>query len=770
MVKEVLFAAKDAAHGYELWVTDGTSAGTSLVQDLNPGPSYSNPSYIADMGNGKAVFQATDPTHGSELWVTDGTNAGTSLVGDITPGVNGTYPQDIAGLGNGKAVFDDSSHSQLWVTDGTAAGTSVVASVALYAGVRTNNHVYFTGLSNGKALFQANDGTHGYELWVTDGTNAGTSMVEDINPGSVDSAPSHITAIGNGKALFEADDGTHGEELWVSDGTAMGTSMVADINPGSGDSGPYPFAALGNGKVIFNATDGTSGYELWVTDGTAAGTSLVQDIDPGSSSSNPQQFTALGNGKAVFVADDGTHGRELWVTNGTSAGTSMVTDIYSGAGNSSNPSDIAALGNGKAVFMADDGTNRYGLWVTDGTSAGTSLLTTFPGNTTPVSGTTLYDFTPVGNGEAVFRGTDIHGAVELWVTDGTAGGTSMITIGSPSAPVNLPRNLAVFTTALCFVAGTLIATPSGQVPVEALRTGQTVLTASGAERPIAWIGQGQILATRGRRGPATPVIVKKGALADNVPSRDLHVTKGHALYLDDVLIPVGFLVNHRSIVWDDHAQEVKLYHIELDSHDVLLANGAPAESYRDDGNRWLFNNANSGWDQPAKPPYAPVLTGGAVVDAIWRRLLDRAGPRASMPLTDDADLHVVADGAPLYATRHEDGRYVFHLPGTSTDIRIVSRASAPQELGLARDPRVLGVAVRDILLRRRDEERAIPAEDRSLTEGFHAFETENGWRWTDSAARLPAEMVQFGAGPIELIVAVASTGTYLDSGESRRAA
>jgi hypothetical protein len=90
------------------------------------------------------------------------------------------------------------------------------------------------------------------------------------------------------------------------------------------------------------------------------------------------------------------------------------------------------------------------------------------------------------------------------------------------------------------------------------------------------------------------VIVRKGALADNVPHHDLRTTKGHSLFIDDVLIPVEFLVNHRSIFWDDRAQEVIVYHIELETHDALIANGAAAESYRDDGNRWLFQNANSG--------------------------------------------------------------------------------------------------------------------------------------------------------------------------------
>src|SRR5581483_8941216 len=101
--------------------------------------------------------------------------------------------------------------------------------------------------------------------------------------------------------------------------------------------------------------------------------------------------------------------------------------------------------------------------------------------------------------------------------------------------------------ALCFCAGTRIQTPDGEVPVECLKPGDAVLTASGATRLVVWIGAGKVLATRGRRSAATPVIVHRGALADNVPHLDLHVTKGHSLLIDGVLIPVEYLVNHRSI-------------------------------------------------------------------------------------------------------------------------------------------------------------------------------------------------------------------------------
>jgi Hint domain len=317
---------------------------------------------------------------------------------------------------------------------------------------------------------------------------------------------------------------------------------------------------------------------------------------------------------------------------------------------------------------------------------------------------------------------------------------------------------------LCFLAGTLIARPSGETPVERLAIGDMILTASGQVRPIAWIGVGRVLATPGRRNASTPVIVRKGALAPKVPHQDLRVTKGHSLYVDGVLIPVEFLVNHRSILWDDRAQEVSIYHIELDTHDVLLANGAPAESYRDDGNRWLFENANSGWDQPPKPPGAPVLTGGPIVDAAWRRLLDHAGPRPYLPLTEDPDLHLLVGGCRLDAVTRTAEYYVFNLERTPDSIRINSRAAAPQELGVLRDPRCLGISLRRIVVRQGTRSRVIEAGDPLLRDGFHAFEAENNLRWTNGDALLPAEIYASFDARAEVVIQLAGTTHYLETG------
>ncbi|HEY4174968.1 MAG TPA: Hint domain-containing protein [Rhodopila sp.] len=351
----------------------------------------------------------------------------------------------------------------------------------------------------------------------------------------------------------------------------------------------------------------------------------------------------------------------------------------------------------------------------------------------------------------------------LVVSESTGPGLTLQFAAPETLTFNVVGN-ATDITIPCFLPGTHILTDIGEVLVEKLRVGDTIVTQGGHTRRLCWIGHGRTLAIRGQRGPSTPVIVRKGALADNVPDRDLRITKGHSLYLDDVLIPVEFLVNHRNIVWDDRAQEVTVYHLELDTHDVLIANRAAAESYRDDGNRWLFQNANAGWDQPPKPPCAPVLTGGAVVDTVWRRILDRAGPRPGLPLTDDPDLRLLVDGTRLDAAERQGPIHVFRLQSRPNTVHLASREAVPAELGLARDPRSLGVALHSIALRQRTKFVVLKANDSRLADGFHPHEPASDLRWTNGHAALPAKAFASFTGPIEVVVHVAATTQYPNQG------
>ncbi|MDP9134408.1 MAG: hyalin, partial [Actinomycetota bacterium] len=182
------------------------------------------------------------------------------------------------------------------------------------------------------AFFQAIDRSHGRELWRTDGTEAGTELVKDVNPGPAGSTdpsprPPHLAEL-DGVLYFVASDGVHGDELWRSDGTEAGTELVADVRPGSSgslipDSSHYGAITAVGDTLYFTASDGVGGRELWRSDGTAAGTRLVEDINPGSDASWPIILVAVNN-VLYFTADDGVHGKELWRSDGTAAGTELV--------------------------------------------------------------------------------------------------------------------------------------------------------------------------------------------------------------------------------------------------------------------------------------------------------------------------------------------------------------------------------------------------------------------------------------------------------------
>src|SRR5262245_25823723 len=223
--------------------------------------------------------------------------------------------------------------------------------------------------AGGTAYFGSSDTLHGIELWKTNGTAAGTSLVKDINPSTDQFGhdyPRYLTNL-SGTLVFTANDGVHGNELWQTDGTPAGTAILKELRAGNGGSNPRRLTNA-NGTLYFSANDGVSGYGLWKSDGTAGGTVLLKYIDAAGLSSPPEYFTAVG-GTVFFTAYDSVHGRELWKTDGTATGTMLVKDIYAGTFNSG----IYSLTNvnGTLFFKATDSTNGYELWKSDGTADGT---------------------------------------------------------------------------------------------------------------------------------------------------------------------------------------------------------------------------------------------------------------------------------------------------------------------------------------------------------------------------------------------------------------
>ena len=197
-------------------------------------------------------------------------------------------------------------------------------------------------------------------------------------------------------------------------------------------------------------------------------------------------------------------------------------------------------------------------------------------------------------------------------------------------PKNVPITFQGITVA-CFCTGTRIETGRGSVRVEDLAIGDLVLTASGRSRPVRWIGRRSYSGRFAAGNPDVwPVLIRAGALDDNVPHNDLRVSPKHALLLDGVLVPAVALVNGCTILQTRGGPTIEYVHIELDEHDVIYAEGAPAETFVDDESRSMFHNygeyvALYGEPAPSEAIYcAPRKDEGVEIDAIRRRLALRA--------------------------------------------------------------------------------------------------------------------------------------------------
>lgn len=425
------FLRSSEIYGWELWKSDGTPEGSSLVKDIFPlqawpGSNTSDQVTHLTNVNGTLFFRASDGAHGFELWKSDGTEQGTQLVKDIRPGSGDSisYSVNTSGLTNvnGTLFFaaNDEMHGfELWKSDGTEQGTMMVKDIAW--GTLGSNPRGLINVS-GTLFFQANDGVHGRELWKSDGTPEGTVMVKDIRPGGANSLSNSFSPMENvhGVLYFSAHDGMHGYELWRSDGTPAGTFMVKDIYPGS-QSNPERLINVA-GTLYFSARDGVHGHELWKSDGTPNGTVMVKDIRPGSGQSYIGQLTNV-NGQLYFIANDGTHGAELWKSNGTSSGTVLVKDIRPGSQQS--VSRYLTNANGTLYFVANDGTNGTELWKSDGTAIGTVRLTDIYPLNFPENPSNLVAFQDRVYFSARVWISDTNARIDVWATDGTANGTEI---------------------------------------------------------------------------------------------------------------------------------------------------------------------------------------------------------------------------------------------------------------------------------------------------------------------------------------------------------
>jgi hypothetical protein len=422
------------------------------------------------------------------------------------------------------------------------------------------------------------------------------------------------------------------------------------------------------------------------------------------------------------------------------------------------------------------------------------LTTTISGLDVGTSATTPLDFIDILGGRTIvlstngFTGTSGSftlsdgSVITLTNLGGATGGTWYIDyVSDGNGGVEY-----FLSTVVCFAAGTQILTADGERVIESLTQGDVVLALEDGElveQPVKWLGRRRIdISAHPRPGTVAPVRIQRGAFADGMPHTDLMVSPDHAVFVEGKLICARQLINGTTIRQEMGLSAVEYFHVELDAHGILIAEGLPAESYLDTGNRGFFGNSDeplvlhpdltdeADLPQRAAGSCAPFVSDEADVKPVWQSLAARAAalgqPALQPETTVDADLRIIAKGRTLRPLYNENGLYIFVLPKGVADVRIVSRAAAPADTKpWLEDRRNLGVYVERISLRGVDEMRDIPLDHPGLTDGWWLVEG-NGTamrRWTDGDAKvsLPA-----AHGGTMLEIRASNTGlNYVVTGE-----
>jgi len=346
-------------------------------------------------------------------------------------------------------------------------------------------------------------------------------------------------------------------------------------------------------------------------------------------------------------------------------------------------------------------------------------------------------------------GGGTHGAGGGGEFGGSGGGggsyldTALVTHGVETAGVN-DGNGSV-SISVCFLRGTRIRTVTGDKTVESLTIGETVLTASGEARPIRWIGSRGLDCTRHPKPSFVwPIRIQAGAFGENLPARDLWMSPFHSILVEGVLVQVENLVNGATIVQVPR-ERVEYWHVELESHDILLAEGLPAESYLDVGNRSGFVNGGAYLEaypdfkpQEGSETCVPVVKEGPVIERAKAALLARA-QELGYVLTGDADVHVMADGKRIDPVSLGEKRLAFLLPTAGSNIELRCRSFVPAQINPPSDDvRSLGICAGRLQL---DGTDVALTDETVFCLGWHLLEgSPDGpqWHWSTGRTPLPA--------------------------------
>jgi hypothetical protein len=459
------------------------------------------------------------------------------------------------------------------------------------------------GEGAGGNTLNLSDATSGVEIFLTPNTQG----QEVANTGTGDDSFTGITTIIGSAAGGNTFFGGPGNY------TVEGEGSNNTLDYGASSSGVSFSVSDGSGTATPESGGGTASFSgIQIFEGSTAGDNIFtvgagnQTLE-GGGSNNEITFAADAAGITIDAATG---------TATTANGTDTFSDIQTFIGSSAG-SNTFIVGSGSYTFESGGSGNTivYTPQSNDVLAIGyspASELLDFQGFGNSLNAQDVQNDATISNGNTYIKIPDA-GTIELL---GYTGGIS-------------PSDIE-FTA--CYCRGTRIATDNGEVAVEDLSIGDYVMTKSGTARPITWIGRrsygGRFV--MGRKD-ILPICIKAGALDDNVPKRDLWISPNHAMYLEGVLIEAKDLVNGVSIVQAERVAQVEYFHIELETQEVIIAEGALSESFIDDDSRFMFHNAHEyrvlypAATQTVARYCAPRLDEGYELEAVRQRLAARAG-------------------------------------------------------------------------------------------------------------------------------------------------
>ena len=659
----------------------------------------------------------TDPTKWTPATVPGATNdvlIGTRAVNTTTP-----WTVSVAGSQAANALTLDMGAQGTLALAGTLA---ITGDAAIGYGSVSGGLV---GLSSGAALRIAGNSVVVDTVFQVSGATITTGGYADLD--------GDVVSIENGA--------WNGQTIWLGQffntsatvGAGAQMNAASALNIGYGASTADPFS-LGTASLFAAAGGVVSAPLLKAVDGSLISIDAQSAIDLGGAASVAGALAIGAAGTAVLeavrisanVVDDGmlTALVDMGASSLSTRTGPVITGTLSGTGG-------VHVGGG------------YTLEV--GSAAGfAGAVTLDPGGTLRIDA----GGAPTGAISMAGGTIDLRGlSYGTGPTIGYSG--SSLTVGGDTLDVGVGLSASRFsasadatggtliTEAACYVAGTRIATPTGEAAVETLRPGDQVRTAGGRIAPVLWVGR-TVLALRDAPD-VVPVRITADAFAPGLPRRDLLVSADHALAVDGVLIPAGRLVNGATIRREAALTHVTYLHVEIDRHDLLLAEGLAAESFLDTGNRRQFEGKASpglAADREAaalrvfaERGCAPLLLRGPIVAAAHARLLARA-EALGWELVADPELCVAADVPGVKMSADGPDALLVILPPGARELRLTSRRFVPAALDPAiPDGRRLGVALEAEL------DRLVLAED-AFVSGWHKADEGVRWRWTDGDARL----------------------------------